>query len=115
MKNVKRDNLPKREWERSQITLRLTNARKMQLIRIAAREGVGGGPGKAIDRAIDLALVERSETDAPSEVLELSEKLSSCSDAAERRMAIVERRLEELLTAVETLTRTIASVASEEF
>lgn len=50
-----------RDWDRGQVTVRLTSRRKELLMLLAAREAVSGGPTSAIDRAIDLAMAPSGE------------------------------------------------------
>lgn len=114
MKSAKLPKPPQRAWDRAQLTLRLSEARKEQLQELAKREGISGGPAKVVDRALDLALRGEATAMCARELAELSTEIATGSEEAERRCMGLERRLEELVSAVDALARTIVSVASEE-
>lgn len=102
----------KRTWNRSQVTIRLTAARKAQLALLAAREGVTGGPAAVINRAIDLALV-RSENPTPEIIDLLESRMTQAeSERAEQGRAI-SKSVGELKQAVELLSEALRTVMED--
>lgn len=105
-------NTGKRHWNRSQVTIRLTTARKEQLALLTTREGVSGGPTAVINRAIDLALI-RSESPM-SELIDLLEsRLTQTESERTKQAAAMSRIVVELKLAVEQLSEALRTVAED--
>ena len=100
-------------WDRAQLTIRLTAARKKKLTLIAAQERLAGGPGDAIDRALDLALSE-----PPEEVAERIEALEAAVREGEERRArdsaLAATELGKVTASLDALRKLLAELAAEE-
>ena len=109
MKRVKAN----RDWDRGQVTVRLTARRKELLMLLAGREGVSGGPTHAIDRAIDLALAPGTHDSMREDIAELRDALTQSDAARERTDARLARSLSELLESVAGLSKTLRELGTE--
>ena len=102
-----------RDWDRGQVTVRLTTRRKESLMLLAAQEAVSGSPTDAIDRAIDLAL-DPGTTDAlRGELSELRILLAQSEAARERQEARLARELSEISGVVTALTEALRALSIE--
>ena len=110
MKSAKRS----RDWDRGQVTVRLTRARKESLMMLAAREGVSGGPTSAIDRAIDLASAPARGDELLEEIAELRGELAESEAARERRDERLERSIADLSRGVAALSKALRELATDE-
>lgn len=103
-----------RDWDRDQVTVRLTRARKENLMMLAAREGVSGGPTSAIDRAIDLASSPNPGDALLDQIAELRGELAESDAARELRDARLERAIAELSRGIQVLSEVLRELASDE-
>ncbi len=104
----------KRDWDRSQVTVRLGAARKAQLRELAARESIAGGPGNALQRALEIAISRGPAALSVEDLSDLSAEIAAARESSESRLLVLEQRLENLLAAVDALARAIASAVAEE-
>ena len=102
-----------RDWDRGQVTVRLTTRRKERLMLLAAREALSGGPTDAIDRAVELALTPETPDQLREEIVELREALTESDAARERTDERLGRSLFELLEIVAGLSKTLRELGSE--
>lgn len=95
-------------WDRNQITLRLTPARKRMLRALAERESMLGSPGDVLDRAVELAI---ELPDRPALDLQIVHDALAAMDAEARveaarsssRLSAVEAALDRLIALISSL------------
>jgi hypothetical protein len=109
------------EWERDQLSVRLTATRRERLQRVASLMPLGATPGAAIDRAIELALAAALDPTGPSAASR--DAIGARLDEFEERFERSERqqatsagallsRAEATLCEVRALARLIADAAA---
>lgn len=94
-------------WNRTQITMRLTPARKKLLRELASRESLLGSPGDILDPSLELALSSQAK---PAADLRHVEDMVSAMDAEARVDAA---RLGSRLTRVEEALNRLTALLAE--
>ena len=102
-----------RGWDRAQLTIRLTAARKVQLTRLAGQERLSGGPGDAFDRALELALSERAE-DVAERIEALEAAVREGEERRARDSALAAAELCKVAASLDALRKLLAELAAEE-
>lgn len=100
-------------WDRAQLTIRLTPARKQMLRRLTDGERIAGGPGAAIDRALEMAVMERVD-DTASRVEQLEEAVRDCAERAARDAKATASELARLSASLDALRRFLAELSEAE-
>lgn len=100
-------------WERAQLTVRLTQERKERLMLLAGFEHLTGGPGDAIDRALDLALSERPE-DMSERIAALEDAVRESDERRARDAAAATTEIAKVATSLDALRRLLAELAQDE-
>jgi len=100
-------------WERDQLTIRLTKQRKERLMLLAGLERLSGGPGDAVDRALDLALSERPE-DISERIATLEAAVRETEERRARDAAAAATELANVAASLDALRRLLAELAQEE-
>ena len=99
-------------WSRAQATVKLVGRRKKMLEQVARDHAPGCSPVKAIDRALELAIVKSSAASAPD--FESLEDLISAIDAVRRADAVrVELTISKFAAQLDRLHALIFELAAE--
>ena len=107
--------LAKADWDRGQLSLRLTPARRERLLQIARDMPVGSTPGEAVDRAIERALAPATTTagDAALARLDaLEEMIESLGRQRARDATLARAASDETLREVRALAGLMSAVAT---
>lgn len=102
----------KRAWNRPQLTIRLTEDRRMRLARLAELEALDVGPGAVVDRAIELALCEPDGDD--ERLMALESKLDATERARAEDAALARAALSQVAQELARLRALIAALAEGE-
>lgn len=100
-------------WDRAQLTIRLTQRRKERLMLLAGLERLSGGPGEAIDRALDLALSEQPE-DVSERIAALEGAVRESEERRAHDAAAMAAELRKVAASLDALRGLLAELAQEE-
>lgn len=106
---------PSSGWDRDQVTVRLTSARKDLLMTLAANELVCGSPCDAIDRALEIAANGAATARHLTERMgSLEEAFAAAESARSDEASRVETTLAQIARSLSDLHELIASLAESE-
>jgi hypothetical protein len=102
-------------WDREQVTIRLTRARKDLLMTLAANESICGSPCDAIDRALEVAVNGgTSARDTAERIASLEDAIAAADSARSDDAARFEAALTRMAENLSNLHALIASLAGSE-